>query len=223
ASFPRRTELTNLDQRKTGYKRAVKTEGTRPERSRLTVLSGPSGVGKDAVIEEIRARAPWIWLSISMTTRKPRPYEVDGKHYHFVTRREFEQQVRSGQLLESAEFAGNLYGTPRGAVEAHLAVGDPVLLKIDLQGARQVRAAMQDALLVFLAPPSAAELKRRLRGRGTESEETIRRRLEHADEAWAAERESDSPVVNAWIGRAAGELVGFLGCHPFSRTREVGH
>jgi guanylate kinase len=175
------------------------------------------------VIEEIRARAPWIWLSISMTTRKPRDYEVDGKHYHFVDRRTFEQQIRSGQLLEWADFAGNLYGTPRGAVEGHLAIGDPVLLKIDLQGARQVRAAMPDARLVFLAPPSTAELKRRLRGRGTESEETIRRRLEHADEELAAEPEFDVTVVNDSIERAAQELVGLLGCHPISRNREAVH
>lgn len=201
----------------------MKTDGTRPEKSRLTVLSGPSGVGKDAVIEEIRARAPWIWLSISMTTRKPRDYEVDGKHYHFVDRRTFEHQVRTGQLLEWAEFAGNLYGTPRGAVEAHLAVGDPVLLKIDLQGARQVRDAMPEARLVFLAPPSVDELKRRLRGRGTESEETIRRRLEHADDELKAEREFDLTVVNDSIERAAAELVGLLGCHPISGNRAAVH
>jgi guanylate kinase len=215
--------LSGLDLQKTGYKQAVKTDGTRPEKSRLTVLSGPSGVGKDAVIEEIRARAPWIWLSISMTTRKPRDYEVDGKHYHFVDRRTFEHQVRAGQLLEWAEFAGNLYGTPRGAVDAHLAVGDPVLLKIDLQGARQVRDAMPDARLVFLAPPSVAELKRRLRGRGTESEETLRRRMEHADEELAAESEFDLTVVNDSIERAAGELVGLLGCHPISGSRAAVH
>ena len=201
----------------------MKTDGTRPEKSRLTVLSGPSGVGKDAVIEEIRARAPWIWLSISMTTRKPRDYEVDGKHYHFVDRRTFEHQVRTGQLLEWAEFAGNLYGTPRGAVEAHLAVGDPVLLKIDLQGARQVRDAMPDARLVFLAPPSVDELKRRLRGRGTESEETIRRRMEHADDELRAEPEFDLTVVNDSIERAAAELVGLLDCHPISGNRAAVH
>jgi guanylate kinase len=215
--------LSGLDLRKTGYKRAVKTDGTRPEKSRLTVLSGPSGVGKDAVIEEIRARAPWIWLSTSMTTRKPRDYEVDGKHYHFVDRRTFEHQIRAGQLLEWAEFAGNLYGTPRGAVEAHLAVGDPVLLKIDLQGARQVRDAVPDACLVFLAPPSVAELKRRLRGRGTESEETIRRRMEHADDELKAESEFDLTVVNDSIERAAAELVGLLGCHPISGDRAAVH
>lgn len=201
----------------------MKTHGTRPEKSRLTVLSGPSGVGKDAVIEEIRARAPWIWLSISMTTRKPRPYEEDGKHYHFVDRRTFEHHVRAGQLLEWAEFAGNLYGTPRGAVEAHLAVGDPVLLKIDLQGARQVRDAMPDARLVFLAPPSIDELKRRLRGRGTESEDTIRRRMEHADEEMKAESEFDLTVTNDSIERAADELVGLLGCHPISGNRVPGN
>jgi len=215
--------LSGLDLRKTGYKQAVKTDGTRPDKSRLTVLSGPSGVGKDAVIEEIRARAPWIWLSISMTTRKPRDYEVDGKHYHFVDRRTFEHQIRTGQLLEWAEFAGNLYGTPRGAVEAHLAVSDPVLLKIDLQGARQVRDAMPDARLVFLAPPSVDELKRRLRGRGTESEETIRRRLEHADDELKAEPEFDLTVVNDSIERAAAELVGLLGCHPISGNRAAVH
>ena len=142
-------------------------------KSRLTVLSGPSGVGKDAVIEAIRARAPWIWLSVSMTTRKKRDYEVDQKHYFFVDRVQFERQIQLGNLLEWAEFAGNLYGTPALAVENHLALGMPVLLKIDLQGARQVRAAMPEAQFVFLAPPSVEELKRRLVGRGTEDAETI--------------------------------------------------
>src|SRR5919199_1709228 len=145
--------------------------------ARLVVLSGPSGVGKDSVIELIRARSPWVWLSVSVTTRPRRDYEVDGVHYNFVTRPEFERLAAGGQLLEWAEFAGNLYGTPRAPVEARLAAGIPVLLKIDLQGARQVREAMPDALLVFLAPPSPEELKRRLIGRGTEDEETLRRRL----------------------------------------------
>ena len=195
----------------------MEIDGTRPGHSRLTVLSGPSGVGKDAVIEEIRARAPWIWLSVSMTTRKPRDYEVDGKHYHFVDRTYFEHQVRAGTMLEWAEFAGNLYGTPRGAVEGHLILGTPVLLKIDLQGARQVRDAMPEAQLVFLAPPSVEELKRRLVGRGTDSEEAIRRRLAHADEELAAEPEFDITVVNDSIERAADELVRLLGSQPISR------
>ncbi|ROO59550.1 guanylate kinase [Micromonospora sp. Llam0] len=179
--------------------------------ARLTVLSGPSGVGKDSVIELIRARSPWIWLSVSVTTRPMRDYEVDGVHYYFVDRPEFERMAATGQLLEWAEFAGNLYGTPRSAVEQRLRAGEPVLLKIDLQGARQVRAAMPEAQLVFLAPPSVEELKRRLVGRGTDDEETIRRRLEHADEELAAEREFDVTVVNDEVKRAATELVGLLG------------
>jgi guanylate kinase len=179
--------------------------------ARLVVLSGPSGVGKDSVIELIRARSPWVWLSVSVTTRPRRDYEVDGVHYNFVTRPEFERLAAGDQLLEWAEFAGNLYGTPRAPVEARLTAGIPVLLKIDLQGARQVRQAMPDALLVFLAPPSPEELKRRLIGRGTEDEETIRRRLEHADEELAAEPEFDVTVVNDFVERAADELVGLLG------------
>jgi guanylate kinase len=179
--------------------------------ARLTVLSGPSGVGKDSVIELIRARSPWIKLSVSVTTRKKRDYETDGEHYHFVTRPEFQRLIDGGQLLEWAEFAGNLYGTPRSQVEGWLSQGQPVLLKIDLQGARQVRAAMPEAQLVFLAPPSVEELKRRLIGRGTDDEDTIRRRLAHADEELAAEKEFDRTVVNDFVERAADELVGLLG------------
>ena len=133
-------------------------------------------------------------------------------HYHFVDRAEFERLVDGGQLLEWAEFAGNLYGTPaRRRSRRRLAAGQPVLLKIDLQGARQVRAAMPDAQLVFLAPPSCEELRRRLIGRGTDDAETIRRRLEHADEELAAEPEFDVTVVNDFVERAADELVGLLG------------
>ena len=179
--------------------------------ARLTVLSGPSGVGKDSVIELIRARAPWVWLSVSVTTRPIRPNEVDGVHYYFVDRAEFERMAAGGQLLEWAEFAGNLYGTPRGRVEAHLAAGIPALLKIDLQGARQVREAMPEAQLVFLAPPSRAVLESRLVNRGTDDEETIRRRLAHADEELAAESEFDVTVVNDYVERAAEELVTLLG------------
>jgi guanylate kinase len=185
-------------------------DGARPA-ARLTVLSGPSGVGKDSVIELIRARSPWVWLSVSMTTRTRRDSEVDGVHYHFVDRPEFERMVQAGELLEWAEFAGSLYGTPRRPVEAHLRAGDPVLLKIDLHGARQVRRAMPGARLVFLAPPSWAELERRLVGRGTDEPETIRRRLQHAREELAAEPEFDLTVVNDSVVRAADELVGLLG------------
>jgi guanylate kinase len=179
--------------------------------ARLTVLSGPSGVGKDSVIELIRARSPWVQLSVSVTTRKMRDYEVDGLHYHFIHRAEFQRLVDGGQLLEWAEFAGNLYGTPRAQVDGWLSEGRPVLLKIDLQGARQVKVSMPQAQLVFLAPPSIEELKRRLVGRGTDDEETIRRRLVHADEEMAAEKEFHHTVVNDFVERAADELVGLLG------------
>lgn len=179
--------------------------------ARLTVLSGPSGVGKDSVIELIRARSPLIWLSVSATTRPKRDYEIDGVHYYFVDRAEFDRLVADRLLLEWAEFAGNRYGTPRGPVERHLEAGIPALLKIDLQGARQVREAMPEAFLVFLAPPSVEELERRLVGRGTEDPETIRRRLAHAHEELAAEAEFDRTVVNDHVDRAADELVELIG------------
>ena len=192
-------------------------DATRPDvrsqtgETRLTVLSGPSGVGKDSVIEMIRARAPWVWLSVSLTTRRIRDTEIDGVHYHFVDRPEFLRLAESGQLLEWAEFAGNLYGTPRGPVEERLALGNAMLLKIDLQGARQVRLAMPEARLVFLAPPSWDELKRRLIGRGTDDAETIRHRLEHAQEELAAEPEFDVTIVNHTVEQAADDLLGLLG------------
>lgn len=183
----------------------------RPTPARLTVLSGPSGVGKDSVIEMIRARASWVWLAVSVTTRRMRDYEVDGVHYHFVNRVEFERLADSGALLEWAEFAGNLYGTLRAPVLARLVNGQPVLLKIDLQGARQVRSNMPEAQLVFLAPPSWGELERRLTERGTDDEETIRHRLEHAREELAAEPEFDVTIVNTYVEQAADELLGLLG------------
>jgi guanylate kinase len=183
----------------------------RPGTARLTVLSGPSGVGKDSVIELIRARSPWVRLSVSVTTRRRRDYEVDSRHYHFVNRVQFQRMVAAGELLEWAEFAGNLYGTPRAQVEGYLAQGIPVLLKIDIQGARQVRAAMPDARLVFLAPPTFEELARRLAGRGTEDPDMIKRRLEHAREEMEAAREFDDVIVNDSVERAANELVGLLG------------
>ena len=160
------------------------------------------------MIELIRARAPWVWLSVSVTTRRIRDYEIDGVHYHFVDRAEFERLVDAG----AAAGVGRVRRQPlrhpaRRRCEARLAAGQPVLLKIDLQGARQVRAAMPEAQLVFLAPPSWEELKRRLVGRGTDDAETIRRRLEHAQEELAAEPEFDVTVVNHSVEQAADELA----------------
>jgi guanylate kinase len=154
---------------------------------------------------------PEVWLSVSATTRSPRPGEVDGVHYAFVSREEFARMVEQGELLEHAEFAGNSYGTPRAPVLARLAAGTPVLLEIELQGARQVRASMPDALLVFLAPPSWDELERRLVGRGTEPQEVIDRRLDAARTELAAETEFDATVVNASVEGAARDLVGWMG------------
>jgi guanylate kinase len=183
--------------------------------SRLTVLSGPSGVGKGTVVAELRKAHPHIWVSVSCTTRAPRPGERDGIEYRFLTREQFARMVAAGELLEYAEFAGNLYGTPRVPVEEHLAAGDPALLEIELQGARQVRAVMPDAFLAFLAPPSWPELERRLGRRGTESLDGMQARLDRARIEMAAEPEFDAVVVNDDVGRAAAELVRLIEaqCH----------
>jgi guanylate kinase len=179
--------------------------------ARLVVLSGPSGVGKSSVIADVRERFPQVWLSVSVTTRRPRPGEVHGQHYHFVDDAEFDQLVAQNALLEHAHFAGFRYGTPRAPVQQHLAEGVPVLLEIELQGARQVRAAMPDALLVFLAPPSWDELVRRLTGRGTEDPEVVRRRLDAARIELAAEDEFDEVILNSSVREASDRLVALLG------------
>lgn len=180
---------------------------TRSECDRLTVLSGPSGVGKGTIVAAVRERYPHIWVSVSCTTRTPRPGEQDGVEYYFVSREEFTRMIEAGELLEYDEHFGHIYGTPRQPVLEHLADRIPTLLEIELHGARQVRAAMPDAQLVFLKPPSWAELERRLSGRGTESAELVRDRLTRAELEMAAEPEFDEVIVNDDVGRAAAELV----------------
>ena len=175
--------------------------------SRLTVLSGPSGVGKSTVAAALRRDHPEIWISVSATTRRPRPGEVNGREYHFVDEREFDRLVASGELLEWAEFAGNKYGTPREPVRRRTAAGLPTLLEIDLAGARQVRRSMPDAVLVFLAPPSWDELVRRLTGRGTEPPEVIERRLAVAEEELAAQGEFDVTLVNTSVEEVCRRMV----------------
>jgi guanylate kinase len=171
------------------------------------VLSGPAGVGKSSVVEYLREHHPEIWHSVSVTTRPVRPGEVEGVNYFFVDAAEFARLVADGALLEHAQYADNWYGTPRAAVEERLAAGVPVLLEIELQGARQVRAAMPDARFLFLKPPSWEELERRLRGRGTESAEVIRRRLDAARIELAAEDEFDTVLVNTSVAEAAEALA----------------
>src|ERR1700677_4272885 len=175
--------------------------------SRLTVLSGPSGVGKSTVVAELRRRSPEIWISVSVTTRSPRPGEVNGREYHFVEQSEFDRMVADGELLEWAEFAGNKYGTPREPVRRRIEQGLATLLEIDLAGARQVRRTMPDALLVFLEPPSWEELVRRLTGRGTEPPEVIDRRLATAKDELAAAGEFDVTLVNTSVEHVCRQMV----------------
>jgi guanylate kinase len=175
---------------------------------RLTVLAGPTAVGKGTVAAYVREHHPEIWISVSATTRPPRPGEEHGRHYFFVSDEEFDAMVADGELLEWAVVhSAARYGTPRRPVERALATGRPALLEIDLQGARQVRVTMPAAQFVFLKPPSWDELVRRLVGRGTESADQQARRLETAREELAAEQEFDVTVVNTEVPRAAQELV----------------
>jgi guanylate kinase len=179
--------------------------------ARLTVLAGPTAVGKGTVAAYVRDHHPEVWLSVSATTRRPRPGEVDGVHYRFVSDAEFDRMVAEDELLEWAVVHKSArYGTPRGPVQEALAGGRLALLEIDLQGARQVRERMPEARVVFLAPPSWDELVRRLVGRGTEDEAERERRLGTAREELAAEPEFDATVVNVEIPAAAEELVDLM-------------
>jgi guanylate kinase len=183
-------------------------ESVTSRRSRLTVLAGPTAVGKGSVSADIRAHHPEVWISVSATTRAPRPGEQHGVHYWFVSDAEFDRMVEAEEFLEWAVVhRAARYGTPRRPVEEALAEGRPALLEIDLQGARQVHAAMPEAYMVFLAPPSWEELVRRLVGRGTEDEAEQARRLATARLELAAEAEFDVTIVNHEIHAAAEELV----------------
>jgi guanylate kinase len=175
--------------------------------ARLTVLSGPSAVGKGTVMAAVRYRHPEVWVSVSCTTRAPRPGELEGVQYHFMSPPDFDHMVQRGEFLEWAEYAGNRYGTPRQPVLDKLSQGVPAVLEIELQGARQIKQLMPEAQFVFLAPPSWTELERRLIGRGTEPVDVRWARLDQAKVELDAEHEFDITIVNGEVGRAADELV----------------
>ncbi|MGA8987775.1 MAG: guanylate kinase [Aeromicrobium sp.] len=179
-----------------------------PTRSRLVVLAGPTAVGKGTVAGCVREHHPEIWISVSVTTRPASPGEIDGVHYHFISEDQFDRLVDDDGLLEWAVVhSAARYGTPRAAVEEQLAAGRPALLEIDLQGARQVRERMPEALMCFLAPPTWQELERRLVGRGTEGPEERERRLVTARTELAAESEFDVTIINTDVETACQELV----------------
>lgn len=167
-----------------------------PFPGKLIVLTGPSGVGKGTLMQVLLKRHPELYYSVSATTRAPRPGEVNGQNYYFISRNKFEQLVAEGELLEWAEFAGNYYGTPREAVLNQVRAGKLVLLEIELEGARQIRASFPGALSIFILPPSLNELEKRIRGRAQDSEEAIARRLCRAEQEIEAANEFDVQIVN---------------------------
>lgn len=174
------------------------------------VLAGPSGTGKGTVVRRLLERDPAIVLSISATTRPPRPNERQGIDYRFVSDAEFDAMIERDELLEWAEVVGHRYGTPEAPIEAALSAGSDVLLEIDVQGAGWVRRRSPEALLIFLAPPSLEELERRLRSRGTETEDRLRARLDRAREELAQSSRFDRVVVNDDLERAVDEVAGIL-------------
>ena len=178
---------------------------------KLIVLTGPSGVGKGTLVKELLARHKELWLSVSATTRTPRKGEINGQHYFFLDRKKFDELIKNSGFLEWAEFAGNLYGTPIKEVREKLDIGRPVLLEIELEGARQVRKTFPDALQIFLAPPSFVELEKRIRGRDSDTDEAIKSRLIRAKEELKAVDEFDAVVINDDLDLALFELEKEIG------------
>lgn len=178
--------------------------------AKVFVITGPSGVGKGTLISRLLERVPDLELSISATTREPRPGEVNGRDYHFLSREEFDRRIAAEDFLEFATYSGHSYGTLRSEVSHRLAEGHSVVLEIEIQGARQVRAAMRESVQVFIAPPDPAALRRRLESRGTDSLDAIDARLEVAEQELAAQDEFAHRVINDDLERAATELEGIV-------------
>jgi guanylate kinase len=181
-----------------------------PEVAGVFVITGPSGVGKGTLIRGLMERLGALELSVSATTRAPRPGERDGVDYHFLSRAEFDRRVADGEFVEHADYAGRSYGTLRSELEDHLGAGRPVVLEIEVQGARQVRAAMPEALQVFIAPPSLGALRTRLVGRGTDDAQEVERRLRVAEEELAAQPEFSHVVVNDRLEDALERLTAIV-------------
>jgi guanylate kinase len=173
---------------------------------KVFVITGPSGVGKGTLIRTLRERVPELALSVSATTRPPRPGEEDGVDYHFLSPEEFERRVRAGEFVEHAHYSGRRYGTLRSELERRVAAGAPVVLEIELQGARQVRETLPDAIQIFIAPPGAEALRTRLIGRGTDSPEQVAARLATASEELQAQHEFRHVVVNDRLEDAVQDL-----------------
>ena len=193
-------------------------------RGKTFIICGPSGVGKGTVVARLLASDPTLYFSVSATTRPPRPGEVDGKHYHFLTREQFQSWIDQDAFLEHAEFVGNLYGTPMLYVDKAMDQGRDVILDIEIQGAEQVHRRRPEAIRIYVAPPSWAELERRLIGRGTEDMEKVRRRLERGKQEFAAAREFDYFVINDAVDRAVEELRAILlaeHCRPDERISAI--
>jgi guanylate kinase len=194
-----------------------------PRRGRLFVIAAPSGAGKTSLVRALMEREPGLRFSVSYTTRKQRPNEVDGRDYFFVDRLEFEAMVTRGEFLEHARVFDNYYGTALAQVESSLATGQDLILEIDWQGAQQIRAKLPECLTIFILPPSHDELERRLRGRGTDAEDVIQRRLRDAAADMTHWADFDYVVVNAEFDRALAELQGIVrGSGEGSRRERAG-
>ena len=190
----------------------------------LLVLSGSSGVGKGTIIAQVLEKRPELYLSVSCTTRAPRPGEVDGVNYYFISREAFQTRIERGEFLEYAEYVGNYYGTSMTVIREKLEKGVDVLLEIEVQGAAKVRERMPEAVSVFIVPPSFEELAQRLRGRGTDSEEKIQKRLETARREAKEIKNYDYIVVNDTVDHAAQEVLAILtaqGCRKERRIHEI--